>query len=271
MNALPALEVLYERPGLPAFDLPVELASVYGGTLGFAEPRLVANFVSSIDGVVAVPSVPGSNKLIAAESTSDRFVMGLLRACADALMIGSGTLGASPASVWTPAQACPAAAEGYRELRERLGKPGQPEVVVLTASGTIDPAHPSFEAGAIVLTTDQGARRLAGRLPDEATLVSLGAANRLDPGAIVSALHERGHRLILSEGGPTAIGPLLAAGLVDELFLTISPLLVGRPSGEQRLGLVEGVDLLPGGPPGASLLGARREGEHLFLRYELGT
>jgi riboflavin biosynthesis pyrimidine reductase len=243
---------------------------VYGGTLGFDEPRLYTNFVATVDGIVAIPSVASSNKLIAAGSASDRFVMGLLRACADALVIGSGTLAASPRSVWTPEQAFPDAADGFAELRRRLGRRPGPEVVVLTASGQVDPAHPAFEAGAVVVTTTEGAARLAPRLPGAAVVIPLGAGPDLDAAATVAALRDRGHRLILSEGGPHTVGPLLSAGLVDELFLTVSPLLAGRPELDRRLGLVEGVDLLPIGPAATRLLGLRRDGDHLFLRYGLG-
>ena len=264
----PPLELLFEADGLPAFDLPGALASAYGGSLGFDEPRLFANFVATADGVVAIPSAPMSNKLIAAGSAADRFVMGLLRACADVVMIGSGTLTASPRGVWTPEQAFPAAADGFAELRRRLGRPPAVEVAITSASGLLDPTHPTFEAGAIVLTTAQGAARLEGKLPAEA-IVTVSGDDRIDARHLVEALHERGHRLILSEGGPHSIGPLLAEGLVDELFLTISPLLTGRVPGDPRLGLVEGTDLLPSGPPRMSLLGARRDGDHLFLRYEL--
>ncbi len=232
-----ALELLWEAEGLPAFDLPVELAALYPGTLGFDETRLYANFVATIDGAVAIPSMPQSNKLIAAGSTADRFVMGLLRACADAVIVGSGTLRASPGGVWTPAQAYPDAAGAYDDLRRMLGLSAAPEVVVLSASGNLDPGHPAIAAGALVLATD--------------------------PGATVAALHARGHRRLLLEGGPHVIGSFLEAGAVDELFLTISPLLVGEP--ETRLGLVEGADLLPG--LNTHLLGVRRSGDHLFLRY----
>ena len=269
--SLPALELLHEAAGLPAFELPGELAAAYGGTLGFEEPRLYANFVATVDGVVAIPSVPGSNKLIAAGSASDRFVMGLLRACADALVIGAGTLTASPRSLWTAEQAYPDAAAAFAALRRALGRTAAPEIVVLTASGRVDPGHPSFAAGALVLTTDEGAARLEGRLPAAAAVVSLGGGDRLDPAAAVEELHRRGHRLILSEGGSHSIGPLLAAGLVDELFLTVSPLLAGRPGNDPRLGLVEGVDLLAGGPLEARLLGVRRDADHLFLRYAIGS
>jgi riboflavin biosynthesis pyrimidine reductase len=69
---------------------------------------------------------------------------------------------------------------------------------------------------------------------------------------------------ILTEGGPTLIGQFLAEDLVDELFLTISPRLFGRRTGDLRKGLVEGVDL--GGKP-LELASVRRHGSHLFLRY----
>ncbi len=265
--ALPALELLFEADGLPAFELPEELAAAYPGRLGFTRPRLFANFVATIDGVVAIPSLPLSNKLIAAGSSADRFVMGLLRACSDVLVIGSGTLNASPRGVWSPAQAFPAAAEEFAELRRRLGRPPLPEVAVVSASGRVDPSHPALQAGALVLTSREGAGRLAATLPPERLLTLPG--ERLEGGRIVEALQERGHTLILSEGGPHAIAPLFAAGLVDELFLTISPLLAGRLEGEQRLALVEGTDLLAPAPVGAELLGIRRHGDHLFLRYQI--
>ena len=73
--------------------------------------------------------------------------------------------------------------------------------------------------------------------------------------------------MILSEAGPTVFGSLLAAGLVDELFLTVSPLLAGRSGNDVRLGLVEGIDLLPTIRVAGRLRGVRRQGAHLFLRY----
>jgi riboflavin biosynthesis pyrimidine reductase len=263
------LEVLYEADNLPAFDLPNELLAAYGGAFGLNEPRLYANFVSTIDGVTAIPSLPGSNKLVAAGSAADRFVMGLLRSCADALVVGSGTLNASPRSVWTAEQAYPDAAEAFAELRSSIGRPPLSELVILSGSGSLDPAHPAFAAGAVVLTSDAGAKRLAGRLPDASLVISLGASEKLDARAVVAALTDRGHRLILSEGGPRVIGAFLEAGLVDELFLTVSPLLVGRTPFDERFGLVEDADLLRSGPVNARLLGVRRDGNHLFLRYEL--
>lgn len=266
---IPSLDLLFEPDGLRAFDLPPAIASAYPGTLGFDEPRVFANFVASVDGVVAIPSVPGSNKLIAAASDSDRFVMGLLRASADALVIGAGTLAASPRSVWSAAQAFPAAADAFTALRAANGREDGPEVVVLSARGSVDPAHPCLVSGAVVLTTDEARSALARVLPAASVAIAVGSGGRLDPRRALAALHDRGHRLILSEGGSHSLGPWLEAGIVDELFLTISPLLIGRTGHDPRLGLVEGADLLPGGPLTGRLLGVRRDGGHLFLRYDL--
>ncbi len=256
------LQLLWEADGLPAFDLPAELAALYPGSLGFDETRLYANFVATLDGAVAIPSVPQSNKLIAAGSASDRFVMGLLRACSDAVVIGSGTLAASPGGVWTPEQAYPDAADAFAELRLKLGRPPELELVVLSASGNLDPGHPALER-AVVLTTDAGAARLGDRV----RTVSLGSGSAIDPTAVIGTLRARGHRRLLHEGGPHVIGSFLEAGAVDELFLTVSPLLLGRSPTEPRLGLVEGADLLPG--LNTRLLGVRHAGDHVFLRYEI--
>jgi len=262
---LSGLELLYEPDGLPGFDLPAALAAHYPGSLGFDAPRLFANFVATVDGVVAIPSLPQSNKLVAAGSASDRFVMGLLRACADAVLVGSGTLAASPGGRWTPEQAYPDAAGDYAALRSTLGLAAAPEIVILSSSGALDPAHPLFEQGALVLTTDIGRTLLGDRLPAASTVLSLGAGTTVDPTAAVGALRARGHRLLLHEGGPHVIGSFFEAGVVDELFLTVSPLLTGRTMLDPRLALVEGADLLPG--LRTRLLGVRRDTDHLFLRY----
>jgi hypothetical protein len=82
----PPLARLYEHAGLPAWGLPQELAAVYGGDLGFTEPCVYANFVASVDGVTALgPEYPSSGSAISGHDPADRFVMGLLRACADML------------------------------------------------------------------------------------------------------------------------------------------------------------------------------------------
>jgi riboflavin biosynthesis pyrimidine reductase len=268
-STLEPLLLLHEPAGLPRFELPDELRQLYGSDLGLPPHCLFTNFVTTIDGVVAIPDLPHSNKLISDGSEADRFVMGLLRACADAVLVGSGTMRSAPRTLWTAEQAYPPAATHYAELRRRRGGRARPEIAILSASGSIDLAHPVLEADALVLTTERGAAKLRDRLPASSQIVVLPGNDSVDVRAAVAHLRRRGHELILSEGGPTLFGSLLAADLVDELFLTVSPLLAGRTHGEARHNLVEGAELLPSHPARSRLLGIRSHDDHLFLRYGL--
>ena len=83
------------------------------------------------------------------------------------------------------------------------------------------------------------------------------------------ALRAGGHELVLCEGGPTVLGSLLAARFVDELFLTISPLLAGRVAQRPRPGLIENAEFLPTRSIAGRLLSMRRSQSHLFARYAL--
>lgn len=261
------LELLAERQGLPSFEIPEALRRLYGGSLGFEAPRLYANFVSSLDGVVALEGVNNSSQIISGRSEADRFLMGMLRACADAVLIGAGTLRAAPRSLWTPDYIYPDAAAAFAEGRKVLGRTDTPRLVVLTARGEIDPRHPALEAGALVLTTSLGAAKLEGRLPASSTLATLGNGRSIDPVDVMATLRHEGHAVVLSEGGPSLIGGLLESGLLDELFLTLSPTLAGRSSDRGRPGLVEGIELLPSRSIAGDLVSIRRDDSHLFLRY----
>ena len=98
----------------------------------------------------------------------------------------------------------------------------------------------------------------------------MGKGDSLDLGKAIRELRDRGLNVLLSEGGPHVMGQLLKDGLLDEAFLTISPVVAGRGD-EQRLGMVEGVELLPAKGAWSRLLSARQHGEYLFLRYGLGN
>jgi riboflavin biosynthesis pyrimidine reductase len=88
----------------------------------------------------------------------------------------------------------------------------------------------------------------------------------VDLSQALAVLRERGHSLVVSEAGPSLFGQLVTAGLVDELFLTVSPVLAGRALGP-RLGLVQGMELLPDVRAAGRLRSVRTNGSHLFLRY----
>jgi riboflavin biosynthesis pyrimidine reductase len=266
------VDLLYENADLPRFDLPSALTDEYAGTIGFRRPCAFANFVTSLDGVAAIPDVDRSSALIGAGDPGDRFVMGLLRACADVVLIGAGTLRAHPTSRWTPENTAKAFATSFEQLRQTLGLALRPALAIVTASGKIDPSHPGLSDGAVLITTDEGAARLRENgAPESWDIAVVGSGDGVDPLAVVQALHSRGHDLILAEGGPTLLGELLRAHLVDELFLTISSRIAGRSEARPRPGIVDGVEFLPGQKEDATLLSARRSGSHLLLRYALET
>ncbi|MDK1347708.1 dihydrofolate reductase family protein [Streptomyces sp. 378] len=270
-GSLEPLELLYEEAGQPSFGLPATLATAYGGDLGFTTPCVYANFVASLDGVVALgPEYPSSGSAISGREPADRFVMGLLRACADAVLIGAGTLRATSRHLWTPDHVCPQAAPDFRELRHSLKRATRPQLVVVTASGDVPTEHPALQSGALVATTADGARRLEVRLPPTCAILTAVEGSALRMADVLAALHAQGHTAVLTEGGPQLIGHLLGEGLLDELFLTTSPVLAGR-AGTSRPGVISGLELLPNQPTWTDLISARRRDSYLFLRYRLPT
>jgi riboflavin biosynthesis pyrimidine reductase len=256
------LERLFEREGLPCRRLPAALAEAYGGDFDIGRPAVYANFVSSVDGVVALPGAGDSGPRVSGGDEPDRFIMGLLRATAEAVVIGAGTFRQAAGALWRPGAACPQAAEPYAELRRMLGLRPDPLLVVVTGSGNLDLAQPALR-DCLILTTPEGGDRLGGNLPAGARVTVVGA-QPFTGRALVEHLHGEGLRTLLVEGGPTLAGLFLAEGLLDAFFLTTSPRLFGRFPGDGRKALVDGVDL--GGRP-MELASLRRHESHLYLRY----
>jgi riboflavin biosynthesis pyrimidine reductase len=260
-------------------SLPPDLARRYGADLAIAlradRPTIVSNFVSTIDGVVAFDTQGRTGgQEVSGASTPDRFLMGLLRATADAVLNGAGTVRSGAHHRWSPAYIYPPAAEAYAAWRRELGlAAAQPTTVIVTASGSIDPGHPGLhdpEVPVVVLSTPAGATRLrAAGMPTTVDVVAAGSGDEVDPGAIVEVLRERGLEVVVCEGGPTLLGGLIGAGLVDELFLTVAPQVAGRSPDAPRLALVEGLAFSIDDAPWTRLLSVMRSGSHLFLRYRM--
>jgi riboflavin biosynthesis pyrimidine reductase len=262
----PEFQTLFESPGLPRFELPEILEQIYRG-FGLARPVVYADFVSSIDGIVALPGVPRSSALISGGDAADRFVVGLLRAAADAVVIGAGTFRAHDGP-WTPENAYPEAAQGWVQLRQTEGLSVQPTLVVVTASGDVGRSHPKL-ADVIVITTSEGAVRLGEQATACAQVVELGGKDSIDMRRAIEWLSEHGYARILTEGGPRLMGKALKAQVVDELFLTLSPVITGGGVRQPRPTLANGVDLLPDAPLVDRLLSIHRKDAYLFLRYAL--
>lgn len=193
-----------------------ELLDWYG-QLPRSGPWVRFNFVSSLDGAATYEGRSGT-----LGDEVDQRVFLLLRRLADVLLVGAGTI----------------RAEGYgghllspesQAWRTGHGMSAHPPVAVVSGSLDLDPDSEFFTAAPvrpIVLTSaaSPAARRRA--LEPVAEVVDAGTT-QVEPALMVKALASRGFEQIHSEGGPTLFGSFQAAGLVDELCLTLSPLLAG--------------------------------------------
>jgi riboflavin biosynthesis pyrimidine reductase len=258
------LETLLESKTIAAFELPGPIEERYG-RFGLAEELVYANFVSSIDGAVALRDVARSSPIISGGSAADRFVVALLRAAADAIVIGAGTYRAH-AGPWTAANAYPDLAGAFGQMRRRLGAEPEPTLVVVTRSGDLGSPRPMLR-GTIIASVDGRIERLDAYARAGARILEV-AGGRSDARAIVTRLRELGFARILTEGGPNLMGDFLSGGVVDELFLTVSPLIVGSTHGG-GVTLADGVWLGHDVPVGCEVSSIRRSANHLFLRYSI--
>lgn len=275
MTSLAPLESLFDADGGRELPLPPELAAIYGH-IGFPKlddrPYVIANFVTTLDGVVSlgVPGQAGGGP-ISGFNRHDRMVMGLLRAVADAVVVGAGTLRSVPEHVWTGEYAFPDFASAYCDLRGALGKATAPLNAIVTASGDIDPGAHVFHAGVpvLIVTHEEGAQRLRSRrFPPSVTVVPVCASGPIHPRAILAAItRRRASDLVLVEGGPHLLADFLAESCLDEQFLTLSPQVAGRDDRSQRPGMVAGRTFAPEHPLWARLASIKRGGDHVFLRY----
>lgn len=270
---LPRLETLYERPQGSPVPLPDALRESYGGELRFADerPLVFANFVSTIDGLVSF-DIPGleSAGVISKGHAADRLVMGILRAAADVVVSGAGTLRAEPKVTWAPQQIFPRAAGDLRELRRARGLPEKVRVAIFSASGDLDlglPVFRSADVDPLVVTSPAGAARLAAAGASGVAIRAVGEREPTMREAIDAVVAETGARLILSEAGPKLFGRMLEERVVDELFLTVSPHVAGRSDDRRGISLVEPQAFHPERAPWADLLSVKRSEDFLMLRY----
>ncbi|MFR9807254.1 pyrimidine reductase family protein [Pseudonocardia sp. RS010] len=227
---------------VPAGMGTVDLLQAYAYPSEPARPWVRVNFVSSLDGAVSVDGRSGG-----LGTPADKAVFGTLRRLADVVLVGAGT----------------ARAERYRGARKpTLGRDTPPPIAVVTGSAALDTDLGLFtdtSVPTIVLTTATApAGRRAGLRRAGADVVEL---PDLTPATLLGELERRGLRRVLCEGGPGLHGDLIAAGAVDELCLTLSPLLAAGGAGRIAHG--------PGGhaPEGMRLASVLEEDGTLLLRY----
>jgi riboflavin biosynthesis pyrimidine reductase len=162
-------------------------------------PYLRADFVASLDGAIAVQ---GRSEGLG--SPADKASFHALRAVCDAVVVGAGT-------VRMENYGAVRFSDPARRWREAHGRSLDVPVVVVSRTG--DLGNGRVLEGPVLLAAPEGPEGVE-RIPAE-------------PAAMVAALHERGLTRLLCEGGPSLLTTLLHAGLVDDLYLTASPQLVG--------------------------------------------
>jgi riboflavin biosynthesis pyrimidine reductase len=263
-----------QRPGQP---LPVaqELAALYG-PLAFpphaGRPYVVGNFVTTLDGVVALGTPYSGGGDISGKNQHDQVLMGVLRAVADVVIVAAGTLRSAPRHLWTADAMAPQFADAFAQTRTALGKTKEPLTVLVTAGGELDLSLPVFQSGkteVVIAANERVAASLRTRpLPPHLRVLGLPGERTISVRALLGALEQiRPSDIILTEGGPHLMGDFLAEQCLDELFLTLSPQVAGRDDPARRPGLVSGQEFAPDHPLWCTLVDVKRAGSHLFLRY----
>jgi 5-amino-6-(5-phosphoribosylamino)uracil reductase len=269
-------EVVFDVDSDSSDGLPEQVRAIYGGNWVIPDsddPYCFSMFVMSHDGRVsfAVPGHEGGGD-VSGFNPHDQWLMGLLRARADAVMVGANTLRNESEHLWTPDYIFPGDAAGFAELRALEGRKKTPLHVFVTRSGDITPDAEVFHREDIlsaVVTTKSGAAAVEGRSLPRTEIIVAGQ-DSVDLPLAVSILRERfGVRTLLCEGGPRLYGAAVGQGIINEEFLTLSPVLIGQDPESSRPGLLESLAYNPGSTSRAELIGLRRAGDYLFLRTRL--
>jgi riboflavin biosynthesis pyrimidine reductase len=214
-------------------------------------PFLYLNMVASVDGRA---SFEGRTQGLGSEA--DTLLLTELRALADAVLLGTGTVHA----------------EGYARLvrnpdrvarRQAAGLAVTPTAVLMSRTFGFPWSAGLFAAADQPVIVYTGAD---GEPPEVAAPLEVVRIDGPDPRAVMADLRARGVRSLLCEGGPTLNSALLEAGVVDELFLTLSPMLSGEPGAKR---IVEGQGLPD--PARLTLEWALRHEQELYLRYGVAT
>jgi riboflavin biosynthesis pyrimidine reductase len=269
--------LLFEDDASNLFSLPASLRSIYSGDWHVPEvskrPYVYSNFVQSRDGRVSF-SVPGQagGGDVSGFNKHDQWLMGLLRARADAVVMGDTTLKIEPDHLWTCEFIYPSDSKLFTELRRLENRRDCPLQVFLSLDGNLNTdakvfCQPNFHI--VIATTSSGAARASAlKCPARLEVLTLGE-DRVDIQKLCHVLYgDYGVKTLLCEGGPRAYGSFIAAERIDEEFLTLAPTVVGNYQGihAYRPSLVEGVAFSPEHYPTSKPVSLRRAGDHLFLR-----
>jgi 5-amino-6-(5-phosphoribosylamino)uracil reductase len=248
---------LYPSAGTADHDLdtPGGLAAAYAYPAPGERdrPYVRANMVASLDG-----AAHADGRSAPLSSPADMRIFGTLRALSDAIVVGAETVRLEG---YRPAKA----RRDFAGQRAAAGQPAAPAIAVVSRRLDLDFGAPLFREPAtptVVLTCAAApeSRRAAARA--SGALVVLAGDAGVDPATAVTELAALGHTRLLHEGGPRLLAQFAAAGVLDELCLTVAPLLVGGDAPRVMNGLP-----VPAGPARFAPLSVLEEEGHLFTRY----
>jgi riboflavin biosynthesis pyrimidine reductase len=213
-----------------AFPVDVPLERVYRDIdVGRSSGRspVAVNMVQTIDGIVAI-----DGKAWTIGSDVDHYLFRTLRGWADAVVCGAGTLRRNDVATITHPE--------LRDARVAAGRAANPAAVVITRLGDFSDAElrkrffTGREFASFVVATERAPQANLRRLADtgvSVVVVPAASQGEADPVVVLDALRERGFDRILLEGGPVTNRAMVGAGVVDELFLTVTARIVGSPAG----------------------------------------
>ncbi len=216
------------RQLLPTFRNGVDPAEIVGRkyrSVGTSRPWVMANMVMTADGAY---SSSGTTRQISGDA--DREMFHMLRAAADVILVGAGT-------ARTERYRRPTTTANLAPLRVEMGLTLAPRLAVVSTTGSFPPDQPFFSGEGPDPVIFMPENRQPDPPLDSVEVRKIGTTE-VEPGAVLESLYDDGARVVLCEGGPHLLGQLASAGLVDELFLTLAPVLVGG----SQTGLLGGVE-----------------------------
>jgi riboflavin biosynthesis pyrimidine reductase len=274
-------DVLFQVDESDGVQLPEDLREQYGSWCLRElpdRPYVYSNFVMSHDGHISfnMPEFVGGGP-VSLFNAHDQWLMALLRARADAVMVGANTLRSEPDHIWTAEFICPQHSERFSRLRIDEGRTVPPVQIFVSHDGDIHAGAAIFRTPGmqiIVVTPAVGTQRAREVLRDFPNVQFIeNGQTMVDLVPVLQALRkDHGIRSLLCEGGPHLYGSMVAANAVHDEFLTVSPIVIGNSrEHSQRPNLVEGAAFTPDSTPFVQLIGIRKAGEHLFFHSRFRT
>lgn len=247
------IESVWPLPSVDALS-DEEIAGIYS----YPDPTptkacwVRANFVVSLDGAA---TIDGRSEPLS--SPADKHVFRLLRALADVILVGAGTV----------------RMEGYGSTHLDIAEHSHlrhlqnpvPPIAVVTSAGDLDPTGELFSQNTvspIVLTTKSAPQQRLEALTEAGAEIVIAGDLEVSPHRILKELARRGLRRVLCEGGPRLLANLIAANAVDELCLTVAPMLAGGSAPRISDGVAP-----PIAPVAMRLASALFSYDSLLLRY----